>query len=513
MKPALLLMFLFVATVVNAQSMILEWTKLHGSNGFNSGANSIHQTSDLGYLYIATIITGNSGDVSGIHGGQEAWLVKTDGAGNIVWQRPTGGTNLDSGYDLVLTDDGGCIIAGSSGSTDYDVTANNGGFDAWVLKVDGLGNVVWDKNVGGTLADYGHSLCKLSDESVVVVGSSSSDDGDILLNQGYQDILVFKLNPNGNLLWEKTFGGSAIDQAYDITATSDGGFLITGETNSDDGDITNAQGYYDAFVLKIDSLGNKIWMKTFGGSGWDITNCGIESSDGNYVISGGSDSYDGDVTSSHGDNDAWLIKLDTQGNLMWLKNYGGSQYDNGEFVIESSIGRYILVGFTYSDDGDVSVNKGNADAWVVVTGTDGSLQEEMTIGGSAEDIGFSITETIDGRFMLGGSSGSNDGDVTGHHGDRDVMIAKLRIFSDVGLNANDHQVLVSPNPSSGKFNVEVNSDWIGLHYNIVDLNGRIVEEGMINTSSFEIELSDAVAGTYFLNVDNSTSPFKLIKHD
>lgn len=435
MKTLLLTLFsTFLLSRCFSQAIQIQWVQLHGSAAFDQGAFDAHETSDGGYIYNSTIYASNTGDVSGVHGGEESWLVKTDALGNIVWQRPLGGPNHEEGYGVVETSDGGFITVGSSGSDTNDVSFNIGNWDLWVTKVDSAGNLVWDTPIGGTMEDKGRAIYLNQDGSVVVVGYTRSSNYSIPSNQGLADVVVCKVSAAGNLLWAKTYGGSSADIAYAIDGTSDGGYIVAGNTFSDNGDVTYNAGFYDSWLFKLDSLGNLQWQKTFGGSGSEEAYSVKETSDGGFIIANGTDSNDGDVSMNHGDNDFWLIKTDSLGNMEWEKTYGGSDYDVAQSVIETSNNKFFVVGMTYSTDGDVSSPIGDLDAWVLVLDMNGNLLEEKSIGGTAADFGVSISENSNGMFIMAGSSESNDGDVSGNNGNRDIMIAKLRVFANVGLD-------------------------------------------------------------------------------
>ncbi|MDD4248563.1 MAG: PKD domain-containing protein, partial [Methanosarcina sp.] len=395
---------------------------LGGSGG--EYAQSIQQTSDGGYI-VAGDSNSNDGNVTGNHGGSDYWVVKLDTTGNIVWQKSLGGSSYDNAYSIQQTSDGGYIVAGESNSNDGDVTGNHGGFDYWVVKLDTTGNIVWQKSLGGSGGELAESIQQTSDGGYIVAGYSRSTDGDVTGNHGGYDYWVVKLDTTGNIVWQKSLGGSDHDYAYSIQQTSDGGYIVAGDSRSNDGDVTGNHGGYDSWVVKLDTTGNIVWQKCLGGSISDNAYSIQQTSDGGYIVAGYSGSTDGDVTGNHGEFDYWVVKLDTTGNIVWQKSLGGSDDEYAESIQQTSDGGYIVAGESNSNDGDVTGNHGESDYWVVKLDTTGNIVWQKSLGGSDWDDAYSIQQTSDGGYIVAGESDSNDGDVTGNHGGYDYWVVKF----------------------------------------------------------------------------------------
>ncbi|MBM7560374.1 Ig-like domain-containing protein [Marinitoga litoralis] len=235
------------------------------------------------------------------------------------WQKTFGGSDLDSAHSIEQTTDGGFIVAGYTKSNDGDVTGNHGlySYDYWIIKLDENGNLEWQKTFGGSDSDSAHSIEQTTDGGFIVAGYTKSNDGDVTGNHGGADYWIIKLDSNGNLEWQKTFGGSNWDYAQSIEQTTDGGFIVAGYTWSNDGDVTGNHGLYsyDYWIIKLDENGNLEWQKTFGGSDSDSAHSIEQTTDGGFIVAGSTRSYDGDVTGDKGDYDYWIIKLDESGNL------------------------------------------------------------------------------------------------------------------------------------------------------------------------------------------------------
>ena len=285
--------------------------------------------------------------------------------------RVFGGSSTDRGESVVETTDGGLVVTGytySSGNSDQ----------VYLLKTDSTGNVVWEKNFGGTSGDYGHSVVETVDGGLVVTGYTNSFGNS---NQVY----LLKTDSNGNLLWEKNFGGTDADIGYGVVETADGGLVVTGYTNSFGNN-------YQVYLLKTDSSGNLLWEKNFGGTSDDRGYSVVEASDGGLVVTG--------YTYSYGNySQVYLLKTDSNGNLLWEKNFGGSNTDYGKSVVETADGGLVVTGYTLSFGNNYQV-------YLLKTDSSGNLLWEKNFGGSSDDRGNSVVETSDGGLIVTGYTNS-----------------------------------------------------------------------------------------------------------
>lgn len=348
----------------------IEWQKSLGGSK-DDKAQSIHSTNDGGYI-VAGYSESNDGDVSGNHGYYDYWVVKLDHFGNIEWQKSLGGTFFDFASSVQITGDDGYIVAGQSQSKDINVPDHHGMVefkDAWIVKLDLLGNIVWQKSIGGSSNDFANSIQTTSDGGYVFAGFSQSNDGDVSGNQGYDDFWIVKLDHGGNMEWQKTLGGSDLDQAYAVHAANDGGYIVAGNTQSNDGDILGYHGNYDAWIVKLDHGGNMEWQKPLGGNTPEDAYDVQLTSDGGYLMVGSATSNNGDVSGIHGSYDAWVVKLNQSGLIEWQKTLGGTAKDVGFALTSTTDGAYVMVGNSASNNGDVSGNHGHFDAWVLKLGS------------------------------------------------------------------------------------------------------------------------------------------------
>jgi len=366
---------------------------------------------------------------------------------SILWQRTIGGSDKDLIYTINKTTDGGIILGGFSRSDiSGDKTENPiGVYDFWIIKLDNNQNIEWQNTIGGTADDRPYYITQTMDGGYIVGGISlsntSGDKSEDCL--GFVDYWIVKLNASGNIEWENTIGGGVMGEIdYEvlesIIQTSDGGYIIAGSSDNDiSGDKTeNSKGRVDYWILKIDHAGHIQWQKTIGGSSFDAIYDISATNDGGFVLIGTSDSnISGDKTeNSKGFSDFWVIKFDASNVMEWQKTIGGSNVDQGYRIKQTLDGGYILGGSSRSDiSGDKTENSfGDLDLWVVKIDNVGTIEWQKTIGGSDEDRLTTITPTVDGGFLAGGFSKSNiSGNKTENSiGEEDYWIVKI---NNVGI--------------------------------------------------------------------------------
>jgi len=292
-------------------------------------------------------------------------VVKLDADGNLIWQKCLGGFGDDRGQSIEQTTDGGYIVAGYSDSNDGDVSGNHGLEDYWVVKLDGDGSLVWQKALGGSSNEYLQSIQQTTDGGFIVAGNTFSNDGNVSGNHGNDDYWIVRLDTAGEIMWQKCLGGSIDDFAHSIQQTNDGGFIVAGSSSSNDSDVTGNHGGGDDWIVKLDIVGNIVWQKSLGGSDNDVAGSIQQTFDNGFIVAGSSDSNDGDVSGNQGDLDYWIVKLDMEGNLVWQKCLGGSSTEGAFSIQQTADSGYIIAGRSGSSDSDVTFNHGMADYWIV----------------------------------------------------------------------------------------------------------------------------------------------------
>ncbi len=439
----------------------------------------------------------------GNHGSADAWVVKLDPSGTMVWQNALGGSSFDEGASIDKTTDGGYVIAGRSNSSDGDVSNNFGDHDLWVVRLDGAGMILWEKSYGGTAADRAHAIRQTSDGGFVAAGITESNDGDVTGNHGGEDCWVIKIDSIGNLLWQSALGGSEEDEAHSVAETSDGGFIIAGHTVSDDGDVSGNHGSTDAWVAKLDGAGNLVWQNTLGGTAADVARYIEETSDGGFILSGAASSTNGDVIgNTTGTADSWIIRMDPIGTVLWQKTYGGSGTENGQCIRQTADGGFIVAGDAGSNNGDVSGNNGAADFWIFQLDSLGNLLWQKALGGSSIDLGHHINITSDGAYIVVGWAGSSNGDVVGSHGNLEAWVVKLMpVVNSIPENPNT-SFHISPNPNNGNFVIQSDRRIDGT-ITVLDLTGSVVHRSLMHGTHKQIILPIGLQGIYLLVVQDA----------
>ena len=353
----------------------VQWSKTFGTQYKHDWAESVQQTSDGGY-----ILVGRTGAKSASR--SDVLIIKADANGNEQWNSTYGGREHDSAHSVKQTSDGGYVIAGFTNSF------GAGNSDVWLFKVDPNGNQQWSKTFGGTKSDGAFTVQLTSDGGYIVAGCTYSHGA------ASDDVLLIKTDSHGNKQWDRTFGGTGTDIAYSVQQTFDKGYILTGFT------FSYGAGSNDFWLIKTDANGNLEWDKTFGGTGDDRAYSVQQTSDGGYILVGFTGSY------GSGRSGAWLIKTNKQGNEQWNKTFGGGSAESAK---QTSDGGYILAG---------NVNK---DAWLIKTDEIGNEQWNKTFGGTKPGTVFgihstasSVQQTSDGGFILAGTTnlyGPGDDDI------------------------------------------------------------------------------------------------------
>lgn len=343
-----------------------------------------------------------------------------------------GGSEGESGHSIEQTSDGGYVITGQTNSIDGDFSDRSyGNTDIFILKLNPNGEKDWLKTYGGTANDRSYSITESSDGGFVIAGHFDSNDGDFNgMHNDIEDMFVMKVNSNGIKEWVKTYSGSGRDIAHSVIKSSDGNYVITGGSFSNDGDFNGLNnGASDIIIIKLDENGNEIWMKAYGGSDSDYGHMATESTDGGFVITGETSSNDGIFSGlfKGGTDDGFLFKIDDNGNNIWTRTIGGSDWEKSLSVIRTSSGGYLTTGFFRSNDGDFNgMYKGGYDVFAMHFDSNGNKNWVNTVGGSGYEYVYSVSETATGKFLLTGRSDSNDGDFNGlNKGKVDILALSL----------------------------------------------------------------------------------------
>lgn len=495
---------------VTAQPNI-QWKKSFGGLDVEM-AYAIQQTNDLGYV-VAGSANSTGGDISGSHGDFDFWVIKLNEYGGFQFKKSLGGSSFDEARAVQQTTDGGYIVAGVTKSNDGNVTGNHGGKDFWIVKLSSTGTIEWQKTYGGTGDEVAYAVKQTTDGGYVVVGETGSSDGDVTGFHGNLDYWIIKIDGSGTLEWQKALGGTEFDVPSSVLQTPDGGYIINGNSSSYNGDVAGAKGAYDFWVVKLDATGAVQWKQNYGGSGYEYGNSIQLTSDLGYVMLGHTQSSDGDVSVAKGHFDYWVVKIDSTGSIQWDKSYGGSGEDYGLNLSTTGDGGYFLAGNSYSMDGDVTGNHTYSDYWVVRIDSVGNLVWQKCLGGTAVDIAYTAQQTNDWGYIVAGYSKSGDGDVTGNHGHEDYWVVK---FEGAGVGFNEQElasaITIFPNPAKNEIQVHTEKNFNGLEYTIYDQFGKSVLKGILHAQNTVVPLNTLSEGLYYFSIgDQVKKSFKLVK--
>lgn len=528
-KISSLLFFIISLSISVYSQPAISWSDCYGGT-MGEGGRSIINTTDGGYLIVGST-SSNDGDVSGAYciydsvnnvclPYQDAWVIKIDAAGNLLWQKCLGGHDVDECV-MVVESGNGYVLACNTLSTEGDVTFNHGGPDFWITKIDYNGNIIWEHCYGGSLSENVYGIAKTIDGGFVVCGTVDSYDGNVAGRHGVvgSDGWLLKLDSMGQLIWQKCLGGTHVELYQQIQSDTLGNIYFLTMTGSVDDDITCHVNGHSIWLSKLDLNGNILWDNCFGGTGGQIINSMRIYGD-KLLMSGKSASNDGDFTHNYGHYDAWILLTDTSGNKIFSESYGGSQTDlfNDAILVNDKI---IAGGSTLSVDHDVTMNHpvfNLSDCWLICVDTLGNLLWENTYGGSYDEECNSLSPVSgSGIILTGYTSTNNDGDISGYHGTHwgQVWVAEFDLINNV-TSFRDEHFSIYPQPFTESIHIRSpvfsNKDF---NITLFDIQGKSIPVSQIKTDK-ELILTSAknlLSGMYILNIrtSNNVYSFKIIK--
>jgi hypothetical protein len=360
----------------------IQWEKTYGGEKQDLG-NCVQQTTDGGYIIVG--YTESFGAQF-----QDIYIIRTDANGNILWTKMYGGDRQEWGNSISQTTDGGYIVFGHTSSF------GSGGGDFYLLRTDANGDTLWTKTYGGASSEFGTSAQPTFDGGYILTGMTSS------YGAGGKDVWLVKTNANGDTSWTKTYGGANDEGSYSVQQTDDGGYIIGGYTKS------YGSGREDIYAIKTDANGNVTWTKTYGGADQEWGSIS-QISDGGYIIRGWTNSFS---SQDENNGDIYLVKADENGDTIWTAVFGGDSSEFSSDVTETFDGCFVVVGHTSS------FGAGADDVYLIKVDTDGNLLWSKTYGGAAYDWGSSLQETSDGGYIITGHTYSFG------EGSRDVYLIK-----------------------------------------------------------------------------------------
>lgn len=499
MKEKLLLVFFTINCF--AQAPAIDWQKCYGGSSKDIGF-SVQETFDNGYVF-AGQTSSNDAQVTNNYGNIDVWVVKTNSLGTIEWEKTFGGSNEDYAHYIEQTSDGGYILTGTTLSNDGDFTDNHGLRDIFAIKLNNFGIIEWKKCLGGISREYGEEIHQTTDNGYIIFGRTNSESGDVETTYGNIDFWLIKLNSNGDIIWENNYGGNYDDIGLSVKETQDNGYILSGYTNSVDGDsLGNHSFEYDCLVIKTDDQGGIEWKKVIGGVNDDYCYSIIEDGAGNFIGTGYTNSIDGDIQTNIGGYDGLVFKLNSIGDLVWSNTFGSIQNDALTDISLTLNGDFIVSGVY---DGFIDTSS-NSQSWLIKFNSSGDLIWENKYGGSNDDAFIRSSFTASNDIICIGQTNSNDIDVTENHGDYDFWIVKLSPEQLSNSTFQQLEMNISPNPASHYINLHLSKDYIVDEIKIIDVTGKLIVNEIKNAN--QIDISNLSKGLYFIEVFSKNNKYQ-----
>ncbi|MDD5530703.1 MAG: T9SS type A sorting domain-containing protein [bacterium] len=403
-------------------------------------------------------------------------------APDTLWTRTFGGTGMDYGISVEQTKDGGFIATGVTWSFGI-------GGDVYLVKTNSFGDTLWTRTYGGTGKDDAYSVQQTSDSGFIIAGRTYS------FGVTLYDVYLIRTNSSGDTLWTRTFGGIGHDYGWSARQTSDGGFIVTGFTNS------FGAGNWDVYLIKTDSLGNTMWARTYGGTDNDAGKSVQETQDGGFIVAGQTWSF------GAGNSDFYLIRTNSSGDTIWTRTYGGTYYEEGVSVQQTSDSGFVITGYT------TSFGAGADDIYLVRTNSSGDTMWTKTFGGTSSDYGNSVRQTEDGGFIVIGLTFSFG---AGPANFSDVYLIRLA-KEGAGVEEEQQQQQQS-SVVGGQLSVIKDKIYLSVpnrieaNIKIYDLCGRLkstVYQGILNKGNYTFAPNIRNNGIYFATL--STDVYKETK--
>lgn len=537
--PIIIILLLFSWGCPLAQNApVLQWQKNYGGSMGDYPAD--FKVLPDGSIIMACSSLSVDGDISGRNG---VWdfpdisVLKMGPTGNVLWSKHYGSDLADFARSIIPTKDGGFLVVGQAGGLGSDVTNYHGGFyDVWVLKLDASGKILWQKCFGGSEIDVGTNCVEASD-GYIISADTESRNGDIHNHHGTdprdEDIWIFKLDFNGNLVWERCFGGSLQDAFANISPSGDGNFLVYSLTDSYDGDVTghDPAKLQQAWVFKISSAGTILWEKCVGTSAGGLVGKHILlNSDGTFFVAG--QYFNSDLPGAGDGLNGIALQLDASGNIMWVKAYGGNGDEYFTDAINTPDGGYLLTGYTNSKDGMVCQKHPQLETWLVKIDASGNLQWSRTYGGSKNDMGTKLAFNPAGELLLLSSSNSTDGDILANKGDNDCWLKRFTLngpllYPSVSIRSETDSIVCSgkkvffvatpvdggPAPS---YQWKLNGNNVGTNSDVLHISGLLATDVIscvLTSNSPCVDIKTAISNNLSVKVGPLKPPSNFLPKD
>ncbi len=356
------------------------------------------------------------------------WLAKWDSDLQVFWQNAWGSPGEDIPKDVVANDEGDLIVTGITDSIGGNISTSYGKSDAWVIKVDKNGELIWEQSFGGSEDDVLESIIAVED-GFVLLGHTNSPE---ILDSGQveKDIWLVKINEMGEMLWQKTLGSSEEDEGKSLIALANGKMMLAAYIRTNDGDVSNHIGSKDFWIAQLDPNGNLENQWTFGGNKADVPTVLVQVENNRFAVAGETFS---DFENSYGGGDTWVVQFDTSGTILQTNLIGGTSLDSPKDMIVNTLNELMVVGESFSINGDIDTYYSTMNAFVSRINTGDDNHTTQVFGGNQFDSAWGILPLDNQAYMIAGYTDSYDGDLAGKvmHGNHDAWIFILDVFTSL----------------------------------------------------------------------------------
>jgi Secretion system C-terminal sorting domain len=504
----------FYSTAHHAQKV--AWETYYGGDK-EEVLTDLMATPDNGFLLAGSSISSNTGNKTTANlGDMDYWLWKMDEFGKLEWQKSYGDSNNNILSAIILTQDVGYLLAGTiSGNKNETSKELFGGDDIWLVKLNAFGKVEWEKTFGGTGTEKQPNVLQTQDGGYLITASSNSEisGNKTAKSFGSFDYWVIKIDKNGTIQWQESYGGTHSDEVNNLIATPDQGFILAGSSNSQQDTVktTSAMGFHDYWILKINQNGVVEWQKSYGGSGDDALTKIIKTKDNNYILAGSTNTNSKNTKME-------VLKIDPNGTILWQKDFDYGKITLLKTIVENKDETLVIGGFskvTYAhNDQENLKNLGTQEDYLMLKlDKNGELLWDYTHKNTGKDIVSKIVELKDKSYLLAGNSylTADAPKNSKRFGYNDFYVVKL---ADQNQETYTSELLqAAPNPTKGYTNIVIGYAYTTATLKIIDLNGRLLEERTINHRIEPIDLNHLPMGIYLVNVNdgNHNNTVKIIK--
>lgn len=500
MRKLLLGGLIYGLTALSHAQPGIQWQRTYGGSGNEQAFHIVN--AEAGGYFIVGQTTSSDGDVSTLGGGTDIWVLRLNDGGDLLWEQCLGGSDNDRGRELISTVDGGCVVLGYTSSMDGDVGQSLGGDDIWAIKLNEVGEVEWEQSYGGSEGDVGLSIQPAADDGYFLFGFSQSPE-----IPGWHapagDYYLAHIAATGELIEQRCYGGSGTEAGYGMRVSPAGEVIMSGASSSTDGDVIGNSSS-NVWVVSVDQDMNIVWQRILSDNGAPGNSIvGVHEQE--IYIGGSTIATEGETIQVWGGRDIFVAKLDGSGPLSGSSSFGGSDDEAAWSLVSNGSSGLYSIGSTRSTDGHITDPRGGQDAWVLSLNDGLDLNWQKTFGGSADESFFSGCIAPDGGLVLVGYSNSIDGDLTNNQGGRDLWVVKLDPEGvSVPEQPGSFTLTIAPNPANVLLRITWSSATVAS-LTVHDALGQIVHSQNVCAAMGQLNLPvDAWAsGIYTISLQDA----------